>query len=136
VVFDESDGAIARTTPNDYNRCLRRRLSPIDITGAGDAFASTMVAAIVSGLSLREALRWPPINAATTSSQYGTQSGLLRHDDLIRHLDAAPANSSPATLDQNSSTPPDGAKPHAGQHGDDGVEVVIAPGRHRVLAHN
>ena len=51
-----------------------------------------MVAAIVSGLSLREALRWPPINAATTSSQYGTQSGLLRHDDLIRHLDAAPAN--------------------------------------------
>jgi len=93
VVFDESDGAIAA---HDSERlqidAYVDAFPPIDITGAGYAFASTMVAAIVSGLSLREALRWPPINAATTSSQYGTQSGLLRHDDLIRHLDAAPAN--------------------------------------------
>jgi hypothetical protein len=37
---------------------------------------------------LREALRWAPVNAATTSNQYGTQVGLVRHDDLIDRLDA------------------------------------------------
>ena len=89
VVFDESGGAIAA------NDTARLQIDPyvdtvplIDVTGAGDAFASTMVAAFVSGLPLREALRWAPVNAATTSSQYGTQGGLLRHDDLINRLDA------------------------------------------------
>ena len=88
VVFDESGGAIAA------NNTERLQINPydtvplIDQTGAGDAFASTMVAAFVSGLPLREALRWPPVNAAATSSQYGTQGGLLRHDDLINRLDA------------------------------------------------
>jgi ribokinase len=89
VVFDESGGAIAA------NDTARLQINPyvdavplIDVTGAGDAFASTMVAAFVSGLPLREALRWAPVNAATTSSQYGTQGGLLRHDDLINRLDA------------------------------------------------
>jgi sugar/nucleoside kinase (ribokinase family) len=88
VVFDESGGAVAA------NNTERLQINPydtvplIDQTGAGDAFASTMVAAFVSGLPLREALRWPPVNAAATSSQYGTQGGLLRHDDLINRLDA------------------------------------------------
>jgi len=109
-VFDESDGAIAA---HDSERlqidAYVDAFPPIDITGAGDAFASTMVAAIVSGLSLREALRWPPINAATTSSQYGTQSGLLRHDDLIRHPRRRTCQfRRPRPLDQNSSTPPTG----------------------------
>jgi len=89
VVFDDSGGAIAA---NDTERL---QIGPyvdtvplIDVTGAGDAFASTMVAAFVSGLPLREALRWAPVNAAMTSSQYGTQVGLVRHDDLIDRLDA------------------------------------------------
>ena len=60
------------------------------MTGAGDAFAATMVTLLIEGMALREALRWPPVNAAAVSRQFGTQSGLLRRKDLVARLDAAP----------------------------------------------
>ena len=90
VVFDESGGAVAA---NDSERLKIEAFAdsepPLDLTGAGDAFASTMVAALIRGMPLREALCWPPVNFVATSCQFGTQSGLLRHDDLVSRLDAA-----------------------------------------------
>jgi sugar/nucleoside kinase (ribokinase family) len=90
VVFDGSGGAVAA---NDSERLQIESFAdpdpPLDLTGTGDAFASTMVAALIRGLPLREALRWPPVNAVAASRQFGTQSGLLRHDDLVNRLDAA-----------------------------------------------
>jgi sugar/nucleoside kinase (ribokinase family) len=90
VVFDESGGAVAA---NDSERLKIEPFAdsepPLDLTGAGDAFASTMVAALIRGMPLREALRWPPVNFVATSRQFGTQSGLLRYDDLVSRLDAA-----------------------------------------------
>jgi sugar/nucleoside kinase (ribokinase family) len=91
VVFNETDGALAAHE--------RERLSigeffeedpPLDVTGAGDAFAATIVAALVREVPLREALRWAPVNAAAVSRQFGTQTGLLRLKDLVDRLDAAP----------------------------------------------
>jgi sugar/nucleoside kinase (ribokinase family) len=49
-----------------------------------------MVAAIVRGMPLREALRWPSVNAAAASQQFGAQGGLLRYAELVGLLDAAP----------------------------------------------
>jgi sugar/nucleoside kinase (ribokinase family) len=49
-----------------------------------------MVAAIVRGIPLREALRWPSVNAAAASQQFGAQGGLLRYAELMSLLDAAP----------------------------------------------
>ena len=92
VVFDESGGAVAA---NDSERLRIEAFPdpdpdpPLDLTGAGNAFASTMVTALVRGMPLREALRWPPVNVVATSRQFGAQSGLLRHDDLVNRLDAA-----------------------------------------------
>jgi sugar/nucleoside kinase (ribokinase family) len=89
VVFDESGGAIAA---NDSERLRIEPFTdpqpPLDLTGARDAFASTTVAALVRGMPLREALRWASVNATATSRQFGTQSGLLRLDDLVNRLDA------------------------------------------------
>jgi len=91
VIFDEGGGAVAA---NDHERLRIDAYvdprPPVDLTGAGDAFASTLVAAIVSGLPLRDALRWPVLNAAAASRQFGSQSGLLRRADLIAQLDAVP----------------------------------------------
>jgi len=91
VVFDDNGGAVAASA--DERLQIDPYVGaepPIDRTGAGDAFASTMVAALVNGLSLREALRWASVNHATVSSQFGTQSGLVRSDDLSRRLANAP----------------------------------------------
>ncbi len=92
IVFDETGGAVAADA--DEHLSIGEFPNPdpsIDVTGAGDAFAATMVAALISGMPLRLALRWPPANAASVSRQFGTQHGLLRHDDLVAQLDATPS---------------------------------------------
>ncbi len=91
IVFDERGGAVAA---NDSERLrIDSYLDaepPLDLTGVGDAFASTMVAATVRGLALPEALRWSSVNATAASRQFGTQGGLLRYSELRSLLDAAP----------------------------------------------
>jgi ribokinase len=64
---------------------------PTERTGAGDAFAATLVAALVNGQSLEEALTRAPINAMSVIQRVGAQYGLLGHDDLVRLLKDAPA---------------------------------------------
>lgn len=64
---------------------------PVDRTGAGDAFASTIVAALAQGESMDEALTWAPINSASVVQKVGAQAGLLRKDELLEWLEKAPA---------------------------------------------
>jgi sugar/nucleoside kinase (ribokinase family) len=91
VVFDERGGAVAA---NDAERLRIDSYlgaeAPQDLTGVGDAFASTMVAAFVSGEPIREALRRSSINAAAVARQLGAQGGLLRRPELAGLVDAAP----------------------------------------------
>lgn len=63
---------------------------PIERTGAGDAFSSAIVAALVKGRPFDEALAWGPVNAMHAVQQVGSQSGLLDEDTLTRHLREAP----------------------------------------------
>ena len=64
---------------------------PKERTGAGDAFASTLVAALSKGLPLDEALAWAPINAMHVVQEVGSQTGLLQEEALLRWLKDAPA---------------------------------------------
>lgn len=63
---------------------------PYDRTGAGDAFASTITAALALGETLETALAWAPINSMYVSQQIGAQKGLLTKDALLKHLEEAP----------------------------------------------
>lgn len=63
---------------------------PLDRTGAGDAFASTIVAALAKGESMDTALTWAPVNSASVVQQLGAQAGLLRIDELKKWLAKAP----------------------------------------------
>lgn len=63
---------------------------PLDRTGAGDAFASTIAAALMLGESLETALKWAPINSMSVVQQMGAQAGLLTREELQRYLDTAP----------------------------------------------
>lgn len=68
---------------------------PYDRTGAGDAFASTLTAALALGESLETALTWAPINSMNVSQYIGAQEGLLSRDRLNEFLRAAPADYQP-----------------------------------------
>ena len=65
---------------------------PKERTGAGDAFASTFVAALAIGKSIDEALSWAPINSMNVVQHIGAQAGLLKRSSLLQFLKDAPKN--------------------------------------------
>lgn len=65
---------------------------PKERTGAGDAFSSTVTAALALGLPLKEALLWGPVNSMVVVQDIGAQRGLLTRSALEQHLQNAPAD--------------------------------------------
>ncbi len=65
---------------------------PLERTGAGDAFASTITCAIASGLTPLEAFTWGPINSMSVVQDIGAQKGLLKKEKLEEYLKNAPEN--------------------------------------------
>lgn len=59
-------------------------------TGAGDAFSSTVVAALALGESLETALLWAPVNAMSVTLFVGAQKGLLSQEKIKEFLANAP----------------------------------------------
>lgn len=56
-----------------------------EATGAGDSFSSAFAAAIASGESMSEALRWGQCEASSVIQYIGPEAGLL-HQKQIQHL--------------------------------------------------
>jgi len=93
VITDGPDGAYA----SDGNQRLQMPLypdpaPPKERTGAGDAFASTFVAALAKGNTLEGALQWAPINSMSVVQQTGAQAGLLKQEELEELLRKSPDN--------------------------------------------
>lgn len=91
VVTDGADGAYA----SDRSKRLFMPnypdpQPPLDRTGAGDAFASTIAAALALGESLETALTWAPINSMSVVQKLGAQTGLLHVDEIKKYLAEAP----------------------------------------------
>lgn len=63
---------------------------PYERTGAGDAFASTIVAALALGETMDTALTWAPINSAYVVQKLGAQAGLLHREEIEKYLADAP----------------------------------------------
>ena len=63
---------------------------PYDRTGAGDAFASTIVAGLALGEDFETALTWAPINSMSVVQKLGAQAGLLKRSEVDDLLKKAP----------------------------------------------
>lgn len=63
---------------------------PVERTGAGDAFTSTFIAAIIKGNTVDGALQWSPISSMSVVQQVGAQAGLLDEHQLADLLQKAP----------------------------------------------
>jgi len=86
-----TDGANGSYT-SDGNRNLKIGIFPtklVEKTGAGDAYASGFMAAIISRMPLEEAMVWGAINAACAITETGTQNGLLTKEQLLKHRQGA-----------------------------------------------
>lgn len=91
VITDGPDGAYASDGENRFKMPLYPDPAPpVERTGAGDAFASTFVAAIINGNTIEGALQWAPINSMNVVQNVGAQAGLLNGEQIEELLKSAP----------------------------------------------
>ncbi len=72
--------------------------TPLERTGAGDAFASTFTAALMKGADVPGALLWAPINSMNVVQHVGAQEGLLTEEQMDYYLRNAPKNYHPKEM--------------------------------------
>lgn len=93
VISDGHDGAYASDGQSRYKMPIYPDPAPpYERTGAGDAFTSTFVAAIIKGQPIEGALQWAPINSMSVVQKTGSQTGLLSESELEDYLSKAPSN--------------------------------------------
>lgn len=91
VITDGPDGAYASTGTRRFKMPLYPDpAAPVERSGAGDAYASTLVAALIKGYDLEGALQWAPINSMNVVQHVGSQAGLLSVSGLEAWLAKAP----------------------------------------------
>ncbi len=93
VITDGPGGAYASDGTTRYRvPSFPDAAPPTDRTGAGDAFTSTLLAALCKGHPLREALAWAPVNSMSVVQHVGSQAGLLSERELRQCLETAPSD--------------------------------------------
>jgi len=88
VITDGGNGSFVF----DGNRFLHCGILPVDAyerTGAGDAFGSGFLSAIIENKTIEEALVWGTVNSASVIGYTGAQKGLLTKDDMTTWVDRA-----------------------------------------------
>lgn len=65
---------------------------PVERTGAGDAFSSTVTAMLMLGRPIDEALVYGPVNSMNVVQYVGAQAGLLSLPEIEKWLAKAPEN--------------------------------------------
>jgi ribokinase len=96
VISDGHAGAYASDGANRFKMPIYPDPKPpYDRTGAGDAFTSTFVAAIMKGADIEGALLWAPVNSMSVVQKVGAQAGLLTEHELEHYLRIAPHNYHP-----------------------------------------
>ncbi|MEK7612088.1 MAG: carbohydrate kinase family protein [Patescibacteria group bacterium] len=71
---------------------------PLERTGAGDSFSSTVVAALAMRMPLSEALRWGPVNSMSVVQYVGAREGLFTREQIEEHLKWAPKDYYPTKI--------------------------------------
>lgn len=86
VITDGQNGSFAI---NDRSELFSQPIIPTTIvekTGAGDAYASGFLAAIIHNLPISIAMKWGTLNACGTMTAIGAQNGLLSKEEMEKKL--------------------------------------------------
>lgn len=99
VISDGHAGAYASDGTNRFKMPIYPDPKPpFERTGAGDAFTSTFVAAIMKGATIEGAMLWAPINAMSVVQKVGAQAGLLNVNQIDQYLRLAPSSYHPERI--------------------------------------
>lgn len=99
VISDGPAGSYASDGANRYKMPIYPDIAPpLERTGAGDAFTSTFVAAIMKGNTVQGALQWAPISSMSVVQKVGAQAGLLSETEMAELLTKAPDHYKPERI--------------------------------------
>ena len=88
IITDGGGGSFAYDSVN--GKFLKAGILPVDAyerTGAGDAFGSGTLSALIHGKTLDEALLWGTCNSASVIGYTGAQKGLLKINEIDSWLE-------------------------------------------------
>lgn len=91
IVFitDGSEGAYS-FDGKEYLKIGAFKAKREEVTGAGDAFSSGVLGALILGKDIRQALSWGIVNSAKVIEKIGAQKGLLSIPQIEKNLKKAP----------------------------------------------
>lgn len=81
AITDGPRGAYAATV-EEFLFAPPMPIKPVSSTGAGDAFSSGFMAALVKNKKIKDALIWGIFNSSSVIQHFGAQTGLLSTKDL------------------------------------------------------
>jgi ribokinase len=82
VITDSDNGSYVLDAENNYYHQDRIECDVVELTGAGDSYATGFLAARIHGLSTQESMLWGSHNAASVIGSIGAEEGLLKKDIL------------------------------------------------------
>jgi ribokinase len=86
VITDGKNGSFAIDQKGEIFKKDSNPSKIVERTGAGDAYSTGFLAAILHGLTIRDAMSWGAINAASVIEQIGAQKGLLRKEEMEERI--------------------------------------------------
>lgn len=90
VITDGINGSYAVSDEGSWHLGIRPEIKKVESTGAGDAYNSALVVALMEGQPLPEAMRWGGLNSESVIGQFGPQAGLLTGDQMQQALTENP----------------------------------------------
>jgi len=85
VITDGKKGAYTIHKKSLYH-VLPNEVNAVETTGAGDAFASTFLAAMIQGKPIDFALKMASVNAESVIQHLGAKTGLLKIKELMKNI--------------------------------------------------
>ena len=82
VITDGENGSFAINEKGEFFTQDIVKTTIVEKTGAGDAYASGFLAAMLSNLPIQTAMKWGTLNASATMAILGAQNGLLSRKEM------------------------------------------------------
>jgi sugar/nucleoside kinase (ribokinase family) len=77
VITDGDNGSFVQDENNRFYYLGSVKIEVVEKTGAGDAYTSGFLAAVLNGKPVEEAMRWGAQDSASVIQQIGAEAGLL-----------------------------------------------------------
>ncbi|MGA2911021.1 MAG: carbohydrate kinase family protein [Candidatus Levyibacteriota bacterium] len=92
VITDGDNGSFVQDENNKFYYLERVKVEVVEKTGAGDAYTSGFLAAVINGKPVEEAMRWGAQDSASVIQKIGAENGLLTKSSLEKQLKSVNIN--------------------------------------------